>query len=122
MSLVQHEIDYIADRILAHVSERLVGVIRATIKKEMEIMTDQAIVALTEAEDAILAELALVVTDLSTDAKALADALAGSAASLDPLIAAQTKRLVDGTAAAVAAVAALSPPASPVPSPAPVAA
>jgi hypothetical protein len=121
MTLLQHEVDYISDRILAHISEKLVGIIRETIKQEMKIMTDQAITDLTSATDAILAELALVVASTQNEATALAAALAANAAAsgagLDPAIEAQVARLVSGTKAAAAAVAALQPPASPVHSP-----
>jgi hypothetical protein len=106
--LFQHEIDIIADRILEHIAGRLVGTIRATIREELR-MTDQAIVDLTTAVDGVVAELTTLVTDNQATAAALADALANSSASNDPAIAAQTKRLVDGTAAAAAAVAALTP-------------
>lgn len=127
MTLMQHEIDAIADRILDHVSDRLVGIIRHTIREELK-MTDQAIADLTAATDQITAELALVVTDLQAEAKALAAALANAnsgGAVLDPAIEAQAQRLVTGANAAAAAVAALQAapvtPASPVQSPAPVA-
>jgi hypothetical protein len=108
MTLLQHEIDYIAKRILEHVADRLVGIIRATIREELQ-MTDQAIVDLTAAVDGVVAELTTLVTDNQAAAAALAAALAASPVSNDPAIAAQTQRLVDGTAAAAAAVAALTP-------------
>jgi hypothetical protein len=108
MTLLQHEIDIIADRILEHVADRLVRTIRATIREEMN-MTDQAILDLTKAVDDVVGELVTVVTDLQADAATLAAAVAASSTALDPAIAAQTQRLVDGTKAAAAAVAALTP-------------
>lgn len=112
MTLLQHEIDYIADRLLDHCTARFDSIIRATIREELR-MTDQAILDLTAAVDGVVAELTTLVTDNQTTAAALAAALAAVAAAngaaLDPDIAAQTKRLVDGTAAAAAAVAALTP-------------
>lgn len=118
MTLLQHEIDYIAERLNDKIAERLDGTIRAILQKEMKRMTDQAVLDLTAATDAIVGELATVVTALQTEAKALAAALAGQP-NLDPAIEAQAARLVAGTTAAQAAVAALQAPASPLPSPAP---
>lgn len=122
MTLLQHEIDFIADRILGRISVRLGGEIRAIIEKEMKRMIDQAITDLDAATDKIVAQLAIAVTTVQTEAKALADAIAASGASLDPEIEARAKRLSDAADAANAALAALQPPASPSPAPAPAAA
>lgn len=111
--LMQHEIDYIADRliehILPHLAARLDGPIRATIREEMKRMTDQALIDLSAATDAIVAELNLVVTTLEADAAALAAALANSGAANDPALVALTAKLTAGTKAASDAMAQLTP-------------
>lgn len=104
MHFLRHELDAIADYIAA----RLDGTLRAIIREELK-MTDQAILDLTAADNAILAELSLVVSTVQTDAAALATLLASSGTSLDPAIEAQVAVLTAGTAAAVAAMAALVP-------------
>jgi hypothetical protein len=120
---LQHELDAIADRLFDHFAARLDGPFRAIIREELK-MTDQAILDLTAADDAILAELAVVVTTVHDDAAALAAALANSGASNDPAIQAQVTRLTAGTQAAKDAMAALVPqsPAAATPAAAPAAA
>lgn len=124
--LLQHEVDYIAERLLDRIETRLIQMLRATMKEELA-MTDQAITDLTAADDAILGELTLVVTDLQDTAAKLAAALAASGATQDAAIEAQVARLTAGTKAASDALAAMnagpvaSPVASPVDSPAPAA-
>jgi hypothetical protein len=109
MTLLQHEIDFIADRILQHISGRLVELVRSTIREEMK-MTDQAILDLTTAVNSVVAELETAVTSIQSEANALAAALASSGAALDPAIEAQVTRLNSAVAAAATAIAALQPP------------
>jgi hypothetical protein len=119
MTLLQHEIDFIADRILNHISGRLVELVRSTIREELK-MTDQAVVDLTQAVNSAVAELGEAVTVIQSEANALAAALNANGATNDPAIETQVKRLTDATAAAAKAIAALSPPIeSPGQSPAP---
>lgn len=115
--LLEHEIEHIAERLFAKFTDRLGDNLRAVIREEMKIMTDQAVQAVSDATDAIVAELGSVVGLLTTDAAALAAALAGSASASDPALLAIAGRLTAGTQAAKDAVAALT--AAPVPSPAP---
>ena len=105
---LEHELNAIADRLFDHFAARLDGPIRAIIREELK-MTDQAILDLTAADDAILAELGVVVSTAHDDAVALAALLASSGASLDPAIQAQVTRLTAGTQAAKDAMAALTP-------------
>lgn len=130
MTLLQHEIDFIADRILNHVSGRLVELVRSTIREELK-MTDQAILDLTAATNAVVTEVSALITEVQSEANALAAALANSGATNDPLIEAQVARLTTAATAAGTALAALQPPvtspspasvASPAPAPAPAAA
>src|ERR1035437_3995351 len=100
MNLLQHELNYIADCISDRLSDRFLGKIRTTIREEMKIMTDQAVVDLAAATTGVLDEMARIVTALQADSQALAAAIAGSAVEVDAAIADQTKRLVDGAAAA----------------------
>lgn len=117
--LLQHEIDFIADRILDHISGRLEKLVRSTIREELK-MTDQAVQDLTVAVNSAVAELGEAVTTIQSEANALAAALANSGATNDPAIEAQVARLNAATAAAAKAIAALSPPIeSPGQSPAP---
>jgi ABC-type transporter Mla subunit MlaD len=109
MTLLQHEVDYIADRILEHVAVRLVGEIRATIRREMKLMTDQAIANLNAASDDIISELALVVSVVIQESTALAAALAASPTALDPAIQAQADKLAQASKSAREAIAAIQP-------------
>jgi len=119
MTLLQHEIDAIADRILDHISGRLTELVRSTIREELK-MTDQAILDLTAATNSVVTEVAALITEVQSEANALAAALAASGATNDPAIEAQVARLTGAATAAGNALAALQPPpGSSVASPAP---
>jgi hypothetical protein len=122
ITFLRHEINEFADLIAA----RLDGTIRAIIREELK-MTDQAILDLTAAVDSAVAQMGLAVTEMQSEANALAAALAANGATNDPAIEAQVTRLQNASQTVAKALAALqlTPPVSspaPLPSPAPVAA
>lgn len=124
MTLLDHEIDYIAERLARkigehlalHITERLDGSLRA-MEKEIKRMTDQAVTDVSLAVDNVLGTLGSVVAALQTDAAALAAALANSGAANDVTLEALAKKLNDGAAAAAAVLSTVVP-ASPAPAPA----
>src|ERR1700722_2810353 len=73
ITFLRHEINEFADLIAA----RLDGTIRAIIREELK-MTDQAILDLTAAVDSAVAQMGLAVTEMQSEANALAAALAAN--------------------------------------------
>lgn len=117
ITFFRHEISAFAELIAA----RLDGSIRAIIREELQ-MTDQAILDLTASVDAAVAAMGSAVTEMQSEANALAAALAANGTTNDPAIEAQVLRLQAATKTVADAVKALQltpPPASPAPSPAP---